>query len=329
MIRVKKLIKIIIGLAFKSYCLIFNKLNDVNIILMYHRVHDDGKQESLYDSAMFIRKSTLKMNIEELSKYFDIISIEELVNTGSTKKPTCILTFDDGWADNYYNALPVLASTNVPAAIFITVDYIGKNRNFWFHDIWHIASECLDKSLIAEFYSYFKKKVPFQGHNRITESNVAALISCIKEQPPEMIEYIVNDAYKSLGIKRPDIPTMLNWDQIIEMACQRISIGSHGMNHYILTNIDSDLKFSEITNSLTIMKKQLSNVCQYFCYPNGNYDDETIRIVRQAGYVGAIGTEIGVNTASTDKYRLHRIALHDDIASSVGLLWFRIFQSIH
>jgi peptidoglycan/xylan/chitin deacetylase (PgdA/CDA1 family) len=111
-----------------------------------------------------------------------------------------------------------------------------------------------------------------------------------------------------------------------EISGSGVTIGSHGMNHYILTNINSRLKRQEIIDAISILKKQLNSVSGYFCYPNGNYDDETINIVRQAGFKGAIGTRIGYNTSTTDNYCLNRIAIHEDISSTVGLLWFRIFQ---
>lgn len=325
---IKNHIKSIIGMVFKYYCLISGKLNGKAFILMYHRVREDTNTPILYDSAMFVSKKTLENNIKELSRYFDITSLDDLKVNPLDRRPKCVLTFDDGWADNYYYALPILKTLNVPATIFVTVNYMGTNKSFWFHDIWNIAGVCLDKGLNNEFFSYFKKHVRYNGENIIDESNVSCLIASIKELNPELIDNIVADAYHALNIEISNIPTMLNWKQIEEMSRLGMEIGSHGMNHYILTNITNEQKTAEISDSLSIMKKYLNKVCTHFCYPNGNYDNKTIQIVKDTGYKGAISTTLGFNTSRSDQFALNRIAIHDDIAYSNGLLWFRLFQAI-
>ena len=324
---IKKHIKNITGLTFRAYCNAFNALNDKTFIFMYHRVQDDS-DNNLYDSAMFVKKSSLEMHINELSKCFNIISIEDIDNEDKiTSKPQCILTFDDGWSDNYYYALPVLSSTGFPATIFITMNYIGTKNNFWFHNIWLLAQNCLLNRTDLEFFNYFSRHVEYDGDHNIDESNVAAIISALKACSPEEIEIIVNNAIIEFGLEVNSTQTMLTWDQVNELIDNGITIGSHGMNHHILTRINPEQRKYEITESLSILKNKVYGLSKYFCYPNGNYDVATINLVKEAGYIGAIGTEIGYNTHKTNNFCLNRIAIHDEISSSPGLLWFRILQA--
>jgi peptidoglycan/xylan/chitin deacetylase (PgdA/CDA1 family) len=323
----KRLIKTILGIAFREYCSLFNVLKGKSFILMYHRVCQDKCAGALYEPAMFVTDKTLKMHINELSNYFEFLPLEEIDNKRDSRfKPSCVLTFDDGWADNFDYALPLLIKHNVPATIFVTVNYIGKNRNFWFHDVWYIANHCLINNLSSEFFTHFKQRVQYSGSFVINEISISSLIESIKDLAPDKIDDLVNDAFDVLNIPRNPTPTMLNWDQVHDISRTVVSIGSHGMNHYILTNIDSDLKKREIGDAIAILKERITPVSNYFCYPNGNYDDETIDVVREAGFKGAIGTKIGYNTSATNNYCLNRIAIHEDISSTVGLLWFRIFQ---
>lgn len=322
--NIKSKIKNIIGLIFRHYCRFFNVLRGKSFILMYHRVKDSQEHDDLYDSAMFVTNKTLEMHIDELSQDFNIVSLDQM---GEDVRPQCILTFDDGWADNYHNALPVLSARAVPATIFITVNYIGTSKSFWFHSIWLIANRCLLANDEDKFFSYFKRHIKYDGDLKINEDNVAIIIGEFKSFKPEEIDIIVENALTAFGIDNKSTSTMLTWNQVNELINSGVTIGSHGMNHYILTQLD-DIKIKyEITESLSVLKNNVKTISEYFCYPNGNYNNGVINTVKLAGYVGAIGTEIGYNTSKTNKYCLNRIAIHDDISSTPGLLWFRIFQA--
>jgi len=324
----KRLIKTILGIAFRGYCSLFNVLKGKSFILMYHRVCKDKYAAALYEPAMFVTENTLKMHINELSKYFEFIPLDEIeTKRDNILKPACVLTFDDGWADNYDYAMPLLTNNNVPATIFVTVNYIGENKNFWFHDVWFLANQCLINNLSYEFFAYFKQRAQYRGSYVINETTISSLIESLKYLEPAKIDDLINDAFVVLNIRRDPKPTMLNWDQVNDISRTVVSIGSHGMSHYILTNIDKKLKGHEIGDAIAILKERINSVSKYFCYPNGNYDDETIAIVKEAGFKGAIGTRIGYNTDTSNSYCLNRIAIHDDISSSVGLLWFRLLQS--
>jgi len=325
----KYLIKSFIGFLFKFYCKLTNALYNKSFILMYHRVADNIVPPALYDSAMFVTNNTLELHIAELKRHFSIISMDDYeTNLSNNSKPKCILTLDDGWADNYYNALPVLVDTNTPATIFLTANYIDTNKCFWFHDIWYIAEQCNKRNKVKEFNTYFSSEVshPDSAH-LLTEDNIAILIDMLKHKKPEDLDTIISNAYLILNIVKSKQPTILDWNQVMEISNTIVTVGSHGMNHFILTNLLLETKKTEIQESLEVFSEKELHISKYFCYPNGNYDNEVIDIVSNAGFKGAITTELGYNTPDTDKFSLKRIAVHDEISSSIYLLWFRIFQS--
>lgn len=95
----------------------------VMIALMYHRVSDDGKWPDITVST-----ENFARQIQYLKNNFKVISgdkmIAELSGDGIRDVNEVIITFDDGFKDNYDYAYPILKSYDMPAIIFVATDYI-------------------------------------------------------------------------------------------------------------------------------------------------------------------------------------------------------------
>ncbi|NIS18116.1 MAG: polysaccharide deacetylase family protein, partial [Aliifodinibius sp.] len=88
-------------------------------ILMYHSVlNDNDKLRAELQPGMCVLQSTFEKQVRYLSKKYEVISIEKLFEMVSQKrapdKSTAVITFDDGWRDNYDYAFPVLMKCNCP-----------------------------------------------------------------------------------------------------------------------------------------------------------------------------------------------------------------------
>lgn len=68
--------------------------------------------------------------------------VAQIINTGMEFPPrSCLITFDDGWKDNYTYAYPVLKRHHIPALIFLTTDFIGTSRAFWHEQLGDLLSK--------------------------------------------------------------------------------------------------------------------------------------------------------------------------------------------
>lgn len=106
-------------------------------ILMYHRVIDPERLPAPLDPGMYVRPATFRMHLEELTKRYEVIPLEDIfrcVESGNDfSKPVFALTFDDGWKDNFDFAFPLLKEFKVPATVFLPTNVIGTNRHS-FHE---------------------------------------------------------------------------------------------------------------------------------------------------------------------------------------------------
>jgi len=93
------------------------------VILVYHRVQDSPE-----DAHMSVRTRTFERQIDYLQKHFQILPLDCIEEHGRylEARNCCIITFDDGYRDNFLNAYPALKKRHIPAAIFVVSGSVGK-----------------------------------------------------------------------------------------------------------------------------------------------------------------------------------------------------------
>ncbi len=323
----KELIKTIAGFSFQKLSMVLPDRKDLRLIFMYHRVVEK-LPAGLHDPAMFVTANTLEMHIREISRHFKIVPIDDVITETEVGKRLCTFTFDDGWHDNYDTAFAILKKYHVPATIFIPVNLVSKPQVFWFNNLWELASQVVSREHRELFIEYFKSYAHSWHPTDISLEQIGDLAKELKKLPANKLDTIVQKGYDRLGIKVHSSDAIMNWEQIREMGRFGITFGSHGLHHNILTQLAYDAKCEEVAKSLDVLHHADVAVAPFFSYPNGDWDVEAVSIVKQAGYKGAVTTELGFNVTSTDPYLLKRVAIHEDISHNSSLLWFRIFQAL-
>lgn len=109
--------------------------------------------------------------------------------------------------------------------------------------------------------------------------------------------FLVSDWVGQEGYLRPD--------QIREMKQAGFEFGSHTINHLPLKGLDRIKKLDEIFGSKRRLEDLLDDECRYFCYPEGQYDRDAVKIVQQAGYEAACCNQPGKNE-KVNPFLIHR-----------------------
>ena len=310
------------------------------IVLTYHRVVPQKvvNREHI-QPGMYVLEESFAAHIAYLRERFIILSLDELLDLWRTNqfksdRSYCVITFDDGWRDNYEFAFPILRRYAVPATIFLATDFIGTTRWFWpdrmmlvleraraqtsgptiRNEVSAMLADAVGVRQSADEGSFLSLK-----SDRPIDSDT--IIELCKEVEVDEIETLIGRLGRVLGVDLPSERVLLDWTEVREMAAQGVSFGSHSCSHRILTNIPLSEVSRELIESRNAMLQQGVTPSSAFCYPNGNFNPGIQKLVRESGYRAAVGCEIGLEgDRPDDPYALKRVSLHEDSSSSDPLL---------
>ncbi|MBV1911053.1 MAG: polysaccharide deacetylase family protein [Kangiellaceae bacterium] len=264
-------------------------------------------------------------SIKVLNKFYKIISIEkavELLSNGDVKAESAVLTFDDGFKDNFKNLYPVLKKYNIPATFYINASVIGTNKSLWFQAVinffFAIKEQEINIPLTGESYDLSSASKRYQaafGFMRYLQAN----------HKPEEFHSVIDEiaGEKCLPVESD---YHMSWEELEILANDPlITIGAHSYNHYPLSFCSEDLSNFEISESITSLEKKLNIKIRHFSYPRGHIEDfneHHIACLKSNSVISGVSTIRGVNRVGEDMHRLKRVGFPQNISKDrVDFLW--------
>jgi peptidoglycan/xylan/chitin deacetylase (PgdA/CDA1 family) len=280
-------------------------------ILCLHRVLTEEEQNrSDSVNAMVLGERTFVKMLEYISRRYRIVSFDAFLangaNSADLSRPWCLVTFDDGWRDNYTTAYPWLKKFHLPALVFLTTGLIESQELFW---IERLARAWKHPSRRAEIQS----RLGSLTQTKDQLSDVETTIEYLKRMPSKKRQQILDLLMPSEESydQRDMVDQMLTWGQVTEMSRDGIEFGSHTVTHPLLTFEDDAVVNHELCASKQILEEKLDKKVRAFAYPNGDCDQRVRRQVRQAGYECAFTTRPGWYRSEHDLFDIRRIQLHE------------------
>ncbi len=297
------------------------------LILMYHRILPaDDMRTQIEEPGMTVTPESFTNHLNILKQFFEFTSLSEWLKSKKNGRPlpamACAITFDDGWADNYEFAFPILKAASAPATIFLVSDMIGTRQMFWPERLARLVTTLAGtrpRDWSHPKLAWLKETATnYQFSNQIpTREETTRLIAAIKAFPDQEIHARLDEIEQSLGIEYPHrAPSLLNWDQTHEMVeTGLIEMGSHTCRHIRLNASTADsVVEKEIITSKAHIEQQTGREVNTFCFPNGDYCAKSLALVKQH-YAGAVTTTAGWSSSTTDSHQLSRIGIHEDVTS--------------
>jgi len=302
-------------------------------ILAYHRIVDISENNKyLYDRELISASaSDFEWQMNYIKKNYEPISFTQFTEylIGNTKLPkkAVLVTFDDGFNDNYHTAYPILKKLNVPATIFLSTGYIGGKETFWFDWLAHLLFVLPNGGL---YIQQLDMKLNLSNSFSEREKIFLQLITKLKKVKNDIRLDVLNDLkrrYKSiLEIETEQNKTYslpMTWDQVLEMSKNGIEFGSHTVSHPILSSLTREQLFSELSESKEIIKKNIGKDIDVLAYPNGLINDfnEDVQIIaKELGYKVGLSYISGSNSLNKlDLFAMKRIAIETDTSRQLFL----------
>jgi len=297
------------------------------LILMYHRILPENDSRSANEEpGMKVTPETFKQNLLTISKSFTFISLSEWINRKNNNLPlpqkACVITFDDGWADNYEFAFPILKELSVPATVYIVANMIGTHKMFWPERLAliakHISLNNPDYWFKPEMQWIRKTETNYTFSNILpSPEQITQIISDSKRLTDENINELLDKAEHQLKLGvLSQKASLLSWEQIKKMTNSGlVELGSHTCNHIRLNqNTSPNALENEIVKSKTYIEDRTGLPITTFCFPNGDYSENALALVRKH-YQSTVTTSHGWNSLHSDTHTLRRIGIHEDIAN--------------
>ncbi len=258
-----------------------NVVDSPIIVLLYHRV------ANLADDflGLAVDPDNFRKQMEFIKAKFPVLRFED--DWTKIKSTSFVITFDDGYADNLYQALPILEEFDIPATFFITSGSIGSSDEFW----WDKLENIIINSRPADWPGQFV----LPDGNVIEASTtpdelIINLQLAIKPFGAARRNCFIDDLSLMLLKKYSPRQSFLPMNEAeIKMLSSNwlVTIGSHTVNHVQLSAMSRKDQEYEIIEGHRALESIVGKKLEFFSYPFGNYNDfnqDTKEICQAAGF---------------------------------------------
>ena len=297
------------------------------IVVTYHPVAEKWDEMLDYSQpGMVVTAAGFERQIDVLMQHFDIVPLSTLLDdrTSQRSRPRCVITFDDGWRDNYDLALPILQRRNVPATIYLATDFVGTDRAFWHTELIYLFMQTDVSALLANKrgLEHYPAAVRHELRSLATirslqASDLDMLIETVKALcDEETIEDLVETLGQTVGLRRPFIPGrrfFVDWEQARAMAAAGVEIGSHGCSHRILTRLSAEAARDELVRSKAEIERRVGVKVEHFAFPNEAGSDALVNAAAAAGYRTACVAAPATHGEVGSVQPLRRLGMHEGV----------------
>jgi len=284
------------------------------VTLNYHRIGDFTRTS--IDSGVFsATPEQFETQLKYLKSDCDVIGladISDVIRQGSRRR--CVLiTFDDGYIDNYEVAFPALKQVGLSAVIFITSGFLDDRVVSWWDEISWIVKHSQQAELRLPKVWQIESLFLTNGHMHVA---IQRLLRMTKLLAPEALSTFLNDLAESAGTGRaPQNSTTapwMTWDMVREMHQAGIEFGGHTVTHPVLSICTYEQQQAEIKQSKLRIEQELGAPITAFSYPIGqpwSFNADSMRLAREAGYQYGFSFYPGYSTYGSDLFDLRRVAM--------------------
>lgn len=260
------------------------------IILMLHRIGLRSPNRIPANQNMFIEPDELLDFIYQAQNNgWTFISLDELVEIICLRKSTrklAVLTFDDGYLDNYEHAYPILDGLKVPFCVYVTSGFIEGAMEPWWYRLERAVS--LGPRVVDPFGSAYSTRT-------LEEMNLV-FMRLRRDFMSSQEQYERFSQWLDLLAPPSSIDLhgrlFMTWEELGKISTSNlVTIGAHSHTHPVLATLSDDMAYHEIERSKKVLCSHLERDIRHFAFPFGGLGEITerdIRFVKEIGFSSAV-----------------------------------------
>jgi peptidoglycan/xylan/chitin deacetylase (PgdA/CDA1 family) len=286
--------------------------------LNYHRI-GDGELSSFDRGLWSATPEQFDQQLRWLGTHFDVISPRDIPYVLRVRRGRhVIVTFDDGYEDNYTAAFPILRAHRLPATFFVATGFIDQPRLPWWDEVSWMVRAARTSSIALP--AYLPTPVPLDEPGR--ERAAGVLLRACFALPVERAGGFLDAVAQATGSGRYDAsgaPRLwMTWDMIRDMRAAGMTIGGHTIHHPVLARLPRDRQAEEIAGCGRRLEEELGSPMRAFAYPFGQpdcFNDDTRACLREAGVRAAFSYYGGFRRLDRwDEYDNRRLAVEQHMS---------------
>ena len=281
------------------------------VVLTYHRVLPVRAAQAYALPPMAMPRDEFDAQMGHLARHYAPLPLAEAAERlarGALPPRAVAVTFDDGYADNYRHAFPILKKHGVPATIFVVTGALDRRTPFWWDAVAaavdRLARQPSDENHLPAWVTACLAPLRAGAPSReVARAIVRRLNGLERPERERTVAALLAAAPGAVGAG----DDLLTWDQTREMRRAGVELGSHTVSHAFLDELEPAEARREIEESLERLAAELGAPARLFAYPRGRVAEPLRAVLRDAGILAAVTTELGDNRPGADLLSLHRL----------------------
>lgn len=313
---------------------LLRRLSPKAIILLYHRIADVEIDPQL----LCVSPAHFSEHMQVLREFYHPKSLADIYQEKKAKhfpNQSVMVTFDDGYADNFLVAQNILTAFEIPATVFVTSSMVDNKKEYWWDELERVflspnpLPRQLELEINNEIISFeFASELPgstFKAWNVLSQSHRYSrqdaylfLMDFLRKSNFITRENLLSEIFAWAGLDRNTgrLNNLSVSSKLLSSLPKNgfIDVGAHTVTHPLLSSLPQSEQESEISGSKSDLEKILDRPICTFAYPfgeRGDYSEDSIRSAREAGFSCACSNFSGLTTWLTDPFQLPRYIVRD------------------
>ena len=286
------------------------------IILRYHAVGEADTVGRYVHPALAVSPGRFRDHVRILVRRFRVIGPDEIPETIAAgrreRRPAVLITFDDGYIDNYETATPILVEGRARATFYVATRPLQPNSWFWNSELLRVMPRLPVGELALPHGVAIT--VPQGKTERARASRrLTVLLSALHG---DAREEVLSELWRRAGLPRGDglAGTFVTPAHLRSMRAAGMTIGAHTRNHPQLDLLPDQHREPELQGAKEDLEQILGEPVAHLAYPNPGGHGRIRPPVRMAaartGFHTAVTSVMGTIAPDTDLLRLPRLGIY-------------------